>query len=281
MAGGTIALITLLLSLSQSELSLVNLSLRRQTASSDFREGRGPSSLVVDGNNSDKLNDPNNSSIPQCLYTIKDQKTAFWQVDLDQTVVLDHVKVISRRGGSGQLTHQRRRNGYSILVSRSSTYLPMTPNNTCYSDTDPSLSVRNNETQWCSNIGSYVTIYNQRNTLSGRTYSRNAVLELCEVMVMGCPIHKHGDNCMENCPQNCYENMCFPRNGTCMKGCLPGYKGSTCQEECPDYYYGARCASVCNCKEWPCDVRFGMCPPGGCEPGYKGLECSKGRFQGK
>ncbi|XP_033737460.1 receptor-type tyrosine-protein phosphatase epsilon-like [Pecten maximus] len=94
-------------------------------------------------------------------------------------------------------------------------------------------------------------------------------------MVMGCPIHKHGDNCMENCPQNCYENMCFPRNGTCMKGCLPGYKGSTCQEECPDYHYGARCASECNCKEGPCNVRSGMCPPGGCEPGYKGLECSK------
>ncbi|XP_021340000.1 multiple epidermal growth factor-like domains protein 11 [Mizuhopecten yessoensis] len=257
----------------------LNLSEGRPTKSSDYREGKGPSSLVVDGNDSDLLNDPNNAAIPQCLYTIKNQKTTFWQVDLEQTVVIDHVEVIFRKGGNDQNTHQTRRNGYSIIVTASSTYLPITQADICYSDTNPALSSANHENQSCSNIGRYVTLYNQRETLSGSDYSNNAVLELCEVKVMGCPINKHGPNCAEDCPANCTNNLCFPGNGTCMQGCEPGYTGSTCEKPCDDYYFGQDCASECFCKNATCDNVGGKCPPGGCDPGYNGTSCSTGNYR--
>ncbi|XP_021356824.1 multiple epidermal growth factor-like domains protein 10 isoform X2 [Mizuhopecten yessoensis] len=274
MEGVTIVLIGILLTLGQPGLSLLNLSKGRPTNSSDFREGKGASSLVVDGNDSDFLSDPNNAAIPQCLYTISNQKTTFWQVDLEQRVVIDHVEVISRRGGIGQRTHQIRRNGYSIIVTASSRYLPITQADICYSDTDPALSSANHENQSCSNIGRYITFYNQRETLSGSDYSLDAVLELCEVKVMGCPINKHGLNCSEDCPARCTNNLCFPGNGTCMRGCKPGYTGSACEKPCDDYFFGQNCALECFCAAGPCITVEGKCPQGGCSAGYNGTSCN-------
>ncbi|XP_060062509.1 uncharacterized protein LOC132543068, partial [Ylistrum balloti] len=154
--------------------------------------------------------------------------TAFWQVNLEQDVVIDHVVVIFQKGNTSQRKQQKRRNGYSIIVTDSPTYLPMTSANTCYNDKDPDLSAENHENRSCSIIGKYVTIYNQRKTLSGPNYSKNAVLELCEVHVMGCPLTKYGTECKEDCPENCKNRLCFPRNGTCMKGCSPGYLPPKC-----------------------------------------------------
>ncbi|XP_069126038.1 receptor-type tyrosine-protein phosphatase epsilon-like [Argopecten irradians] len=281
MKGGALALVGLVLTHVQPGQPLLNWALKQTTTSTDYRRDTnieyGPSSLVVDGNDSDKLT--YNATTAQCLYTIDRQTEAFWQVDLAQEVVLDHVEIIFRRG-LDIAEHKRRRNGYSIIVSETSTYLPRTRDNTCYSDTDLSSGFRDNRS--CSNIGRYVTIYNERTSLRPPRYSGFAILELCEVKVIGCRITTHGVDCRENCPTNCIDFMCFPGNGTCMRGCRPGYKGDACQDDCDDYFYGHGCADECFCKEGPCNKVFGDCPPGGCQPGYRGqncnIECERGTF---
>ncbi|XP_069128394.1 receptor-type tyrosine-protein phosphatase F-like [Argopecten irradians] len=271
MAGRTLS-ISLILTVGTPCLALLNLALHRPTKSSDYRETYGPPDKVVDGNESNKLKDSRNRPISQCLVTAKKQRTAFWQVDLGQTVVVDHVEVIFGTGKKKK-SHELRRNGYSIIVSRTPTYLPRTRDNTCYRDTDRTSKAHDNRT--CSNIGRYVTIYNDRIDLNGPRYSVNAVLELCEVKVMGCPRRKFGDICGQTCSDNCKDAFCFPRNGTCMKGCSAGYIGDTCQHYCNPGSYGANCARKCgHCKrgQRSCSITDGSCP-GGCMAGWQGQNC--------
>ncbi|XP_069126030.1 uncharacterized protein [Argopecten irradians] len=229
MKAWSFALMGLFLTNAQPGLALLNLALKQTTTSTDYRRETnieyGPSSLVVDGNDSDQM--IYNFTTRQCLYTIDRQTEAFWQVDLAQDVVLDHVEIIFWRG-INIAGHKRRRNGYSIIVSETPAYLPRTRDNTCYRNTDFSSGFRDKRS--CSNIGRYVTIYNERKTPRSSEFSRFAILELCEVKVMGCPINTQRIHCRENCPTTCVDFLCFPGNGTCMRGCRPGYQGHECQD---------------------------------------------------
>ncbi|XP_069126032.1 uncharacterized protein [Argopecten irradians] len=183
MKAWSFALMGLFLTNAQPGLALLNLALKQTTTSTDYRRETnieyGPSSLVVDGNDSDQM--IYNFTTRQCLYTIDRQTEAFWQVDLAQDVVLDHVEIIFWRG-INIAGHKRRRNGYSIIVSETPAYLPRTRDNTCYRNTDFSSGFRDKRS--CSNIGRYVTIYNERKTPRSSEFSRFAILELCEVKVM-------------------------------------------------------------------------------------------------
>ena len=47
-------------------------------------------------------------------------------------------------------------------------------------------------------------------------------------VLSGCLSGFYGENCFLPCPQNCQRGHCHITEGTCLLGCLPGYKGSKC-----------------------------------------------------
>lgn len=44
-----------------------------------------------------------------------------------------------------------------------------------------------------------------------------------------CTTGWYGQNCSMECSDHCLDNdTCFHVNGTCLRGCAPGYRGPTC-----------------------------------------------------
>ncbi|XP_045159662.2 multiple epidermal growth factor-like domains protein 10 [Mercenaria mercenaria] len=70
----------------------------------------------------------------------------------------------------------------------------------------------------------------------------------------------YGSKCIFHCMDMCLNGTCHV-NGTCDKGCDPGYYGPTCANACP---------SGCNA----CSRESGLCE-GNCKPGYEGSKCEK------
>ncbi|KAK3750035.1 hypothetical protein RRG08_027358 [Elysia crispata] len=91
-----------------------------------------------------------------------------------------------------------------------------------------------------------------------------------------CPKIKYGPNCGNQCSVGCAWGVCDVRNGTCLYGCVGGYKGAFCNETCVKGTYGPSCAANCSqhCaghgKE--CSSRNGTCTHG-CDNGYREPTC--------
>jgi hypothetical protein len=62
-------------------------------------------------------------------------------------------------------------------------------------------------------------------------YPYNALLYLW-LHSAGCPINYYGDNCTMSCPVTCVSPVCNPDNGSCIGGCVAGFKGVQCNEGC-------------------------------------------------
>lgn len=46
-----------------------------------------------------------------------------------------------------------------------------------------------------------------------------------------CTTGWYGQNCSMECSGHCLDNdACFNVNGTCLRGCAPGYRGPTCSK---------------------------------------------------
>ncbi|KAK3791617.1 hypothetical protein RRG08_028897 [Elysia crispata] len=95
-----------------------------------------------------------------------------------------------------------------------------------------------------------------------------------------------GAHCAKSCSKHCagLGNTCDNVNGTCNKGCDPGYKGSLCTQVCGTGYFGAQCAKSCSehCAglDNTCDNVNGTCNMGllctqECDIGYFGEGCAK------
>ena len=48
-------------------------------------------------------------------------------------------------------------------------------------------------------------------------------------LFVGCQIGTYGENCKEHCGLCLNNDDCYHVNGTCVKGCLPGYMGDKCK----------------------------------------------------
>ncbi|XP_060578563.1 multiple epidermal growth factor-like domains protein 10 isoform X2 [Ruditapes philippinarum] len=86
-----------------------------------------------------------------------------------------------------------------------------------------------------------------------------------------CPSGSYGFNCSSTCSGNCASvfSDCHHIIGSCLDGCLTGWKGPRCDEECDAGFWGKNCVKVCgHCLSGTCNTRNGECS-GGCEAGYK------------
>ncbi|XP_060073690.1 receptor-type tyrosine-protein phosphatase kappa-like [Ylistrum balloti] len=176
-------------------------------------------------------------------------KTVWWRVDLGQISTITTIEIIYRAN------FQQRLAGYHLYVSNT-TDSP-TQGVLCFEDKSSTReAVSLGVIHSCPYVGRYVTIYNYRSTPKRyEWYENSAVLELCEVTVLGCATGFYGNgNCNEVCPGSCYGGNCNPITGSCLY-CSPGKYGVVCDRNCST-----------NCKNSLCDKDSGSC-----------FECYSGR----
>ncbi|XP_061197583.1 multiple epidermal growth factor-like domains protein 10 [Saccostrea echinata] len=90
-----------------------------------------------------------------------------------------------------------------------------------------------------------------------------------------CADNTYGVGCSQTCSTGCVDGECDRRNGTCLKGCLEGYRGPQCSK-CPKGTYGKNCAFNCGefCGNGTCDAVTGTCSLGQCARGWSGPKCN-------
>ncbi|XP_061196245.1 multiple epidermal growth factor-like domains protein 10 isoform X2 [Saccostrea echinata] len=87
-----------------------------------------------------------------------------------------------------------------------------------------------------------------------------------------CELGTYGDICDSRCSTHCVDSICHHVNGTCMRGCKPGWKGDKCDSPaCDPGTYGGGCTQNCGkCRQGTtCFPANGICPDGCDLPGYR------------
>ncbi|XP_069128413.1 multiple epidermal growth factor-like domains protein 10 [Argopecten irradians] len=153
----------------------------------------------------------------------------------------------------------RRLQGYSLYVTNNTDMtrpdgsINEQDGHLCYHDNGSGLPTFN-QTRQCHVKGRYVVFYNIRSN------REDALIELCEVQVYGCPFGQFGYNCGGTC--HCMTGGCDPDTGQCdVKGCQTGWMGLSCSLQC-------------HCDGGvACDIDTGACPGGRCQSGWSGQSC--------
>lgn len=89
-----------------------------------------------------------------------------------------------------------------------------------------------------------------------------------------------GPECRSKCGYCLEPKHCHHMNGSCLRGCLHGYRGDLCNETCPSGLFGLDCTSRCDtyCTgNKSCDPVMGICKEG-CKKGLSGLMCGLDGF---
>ncbi|XP_021361988.1 scavenger receptor class F member 2-like isoform X2 [Mizuhopecten yessoensis] len=189
-----------------------------------------------------------------CTHTAGGQTEAWWQVDLQTQSVISSVNILYRDEDS-----LHRLAGYEVLLSNTRDW---TTGSRCHKDiTAEKASMSATQYITCAGVARYLAIYNDRRVKAKTWYSDDAILELCEVQVYGCPVGKYGNcNCNNDC-MNCVNNICDATSGTC-GDCTAGF-----------YKSGGNCIPCpVNCLGNKCDSLNGACADG-CTAGFSGTWC--------
>ncbi|XP_021361953.1 scavenger receptor class F member 2-like isoform X2 [Mizuhopecten yessoensis] len=216
----------------------------------------------------------------------------WWLIDLGDQVVIEYVKIYYRDEGS--LEQKGRFAGHQIYLSDTTT--GWRKSGSCFTDTTSTQNMVKLTQQITSCTGNtrYLTIYVDRRTKSYDWYSTQAILELCEVQVYGCPLGKYGNsNCGSNCDTTCVNSLCHPNSGRCTY-CAPGFykSGLVCTacptnclngvcnvesgvcSDCDNSFFGPFCAACSpNCADPVCDKTSGNCDQ--CVVGFHGNMCNQ------
>ncbi|XP_060070342.1 receptor-type tyrosine-protein phosphatase gamma-like [Ylistrum balloti] len=204
----------------------------------------------------------------------KRSREAWWEVDLQHMSRIKSINVTYRE------LYPFRLSGFYIYVSNTTVLHDQRDTwHLCYHDDikDPDLLPSFNQSRPCIVDGRYVIFFNKRpadNEPKNHRYysSTNAVVELCEVQVFGCPINRFGLGCDKRC--YCGVGGCDPDTGLCdVTGCQSGWTGQTCSDECGPGLFGVDCRYTCHCLIPGCNKTSGTCTVPGCKAGWKGNAC--------
>ncbi|XP_065943607.1 uncharacterized protein [Magallana gigas] len=116
--------------------------------------------------------------------------------------------------------------GFSVYVSNTTN---KEDGHLCFHDSGNSIStISNFKSITCEVQGRFVIYYNTREGNDNKRpgYSTTAHLDLCEVVVIGCPLGFFGVKCSIPCPPSC--RHCNYNTGKCLGACAPGYHGEAC-----------------------------------------------------
>ncbi|KAK0046266.1 receptor-type tyrosine-protein phosphatase alpha, partial [Biomphalaria pfeifferi] len=93
-----------------------------------------------------------------------------------------------------------------------------------------------------------------------------------------CQSGQWGRNCTSSCNFNCFDSDCDSQRGSCLFGCVEGYRPPHCTETCVNGTYGQSCSSRCSssCENAECDPFKGSCYK--CAVGYEGPNCELKTF---
>ncbi|KAL5022460.1 hypothetical protein ScPMuIL_001615 [Solemya velum] len=200
---------------------------------------------------------------------------AWWRIQFTEKVHIDRI-IIYHRNEFGNVLRRFNNSKVYITDDRSacSGDLVYTQTN---DPTDPWQDVFN------------ISVYASGEYLS--VCRRNGYVQLCEVLIMGCPYDKYGNQCNLTCG-HCDQGTCSLSGGTCPGRCGYQYMGPKCDKPCSVckssncYKDGCRygcvagkhgdyCDLPCptNCKDGTCDQSTGHC--GGCTVGHWGDDCQQ------
>uniref|UniRef100_K1PD74 Multiple epidermal growth factor-like domains 6 n=1 Tax=Magallana gigas TaxID=29159 RepID=K1PD74_MAGGI len=209
----------------------------------------------------------------KCTQTVGNDTEAWWQVDLQGASILS-VQITYAENSADTMA------GFSVYVSDNSTHFRN--GHLCFHHNASSLPALILEFQ-CRVHGRYFTFYNERrqDVKYPEAYSTYAIVELCEVEILGCERDEGGFTCLP-CSTSCKDEACDIETSECLQ-CYDGYRGPDCTLACPGGYYGPTCDNPCSdrCKSpGQCDSVTGHCV-GGCIDGWIGKLCTQQCPQGR
>ncbi|XP_062613211.1 multiple epidermal growth factor-like domains protein 11 [Saccostrea cucullata] len=217
------------------------------------KDSRGSADKTIDKNVNQIYNN--------CMHTATGKKEAWLRLDLGDIYNLKSVK-IWYRNDRGDNLNTKRLQGFSVLTSHSSD-ISLDDSNLCYED--PKNETLNTILEVeCIQTARYVTIHKSDN--------EEAILEICEVEIYGCPRQSYGENCV---PCDACKFECDVTGRCDGFGCVKNTAnlGPYCKE-CKAGKYGEDCNNTCGhcARNDTCDNINGSCP-GSCDAGYRGKNC--------
>ncbi|KAL5006557.1 hypothetical protein ScPMuIL_015363 [Solemya velum] len=255
-----------------------------QTGQSSTYSGRhdryGPNN-AIDGN----IN--LNVDSYHCALQRDEKSSAYWKIEFKNKVHIDHIVIYhafdKHAGNLRRFRHSR------VYVSDSAAQCS---GKLVYTqETDPTAS---RPWQYVFNIsvnavGKYLSVCQNAYPFINDDYINTSRVVLCEVIIVGCPYGKYGDQCGLTCG-NCYQATCSLSTGTCSGECEQWYMGPMCDKlcglctdyscnkdgctrGCVDGKYGVYCDLSCpvNCSSKTCQ-RNGHCA--GCVDGMYSDQCN-------
>lgn len=195
----------------------------------------------------------------KCTQTVGNDTEAWWQVDLQGASILS-VQITYAENSADTMA------GFSVYVSDNSTHFRN--GHLCFHHNALSLPALILEFQ-CRVHGRYFTFYNERrqDVKYPEAYSTYAIVELCEVEILGCERDEGGFTCLP-CSTSCKDEACDIETSECLQ-CYDGYRGPDCTLECQNSTYGSNCSGRCGhcANDLTCEHVNGTCADG-CQTGW-------------
>ncbi|XP_052691464.1 uncharacterized protein LOC128169347 [Crassostrea angulata] len=177
---------------------------------------------------SDKAVDGNFSLVGDSCTSEASPTDVTWMVDLEDIKSIAYIWITYRTDNApfANSVFASRLLGFSVYVSNTTN---KEDGHLCFHDSGNSIStISNFKSITCEVQGRFVIYYNTREGNDNKRpgYSTTAHLDLCEVVVIGCPLGFFGVKCSIPCPPSC--RHCNYNTGKCLGACAPGYHGEAC-----------------------------------------------------
>nr|XP_022309675.1 multiple epidermal growth factor-like domains protein 6 [Crassostrea virginica] len=201
----------------------------------------------------------------ECTQTIHNVTEAWWQVDLIGASILS-VHITYAQNSADTMA------GFSVYVSDERNNFK--GGHLCFHHNADTLPAQIGEFE-CKVHGRYLTFYNERlpNVQYPDLYSSSAVIQLCEVNILGCERYDGGFSCLP-CSSLCKNSECDISTTKCLH-CYEGYRGTDCTQACRNSTYGINCSRQCGhcANDVICDHVNGTCADG-CQAGWRAPFCN-------